>query len=307
MGELQIIGLRKDYGSPGDARHVRALDAVTLSLVRGEILAVLGLNGAGKTTLVKILSGLITPDEGEIRYEGINSTSDPRFLRRIGVVFEGNRNIYWRLTTFENLEYFGVLRGLSLRKASQSANAMLKRMNLEHKREVIAAHLSRGMQQRLAIGISLVHDPQIILLDEPTLGVDLENVLQIVDILKALARTGVTIILTSHQLDVVKMLADRIALLVRGRLAALETRSDFLARADRSIYTVSLLDPLDDNRRSALTNLGVVGDAQELRFSSGTLYETLRVLQPLRIASLTCGADNFMEVFLERVREHDHA
>ena len=307
MSELQVINVSKSYGQSSDEGRVVALQNLTLSIKKGEILAVLGLNGAGKTTLVKILSGLITPDTGTVRLEGMEKTSSPEYLKKIGAVFEGNRNIYWRLTAYENLQYFGVLRGLSIKRARLRAYEMLKLLKLVDKKDTTAQHLSRGMQQRLAVGISLIHDPEVIVLDEPTLGVDIENVLQIVEALKSLSRQGVTIILTSHQLDVVKMLADRIALLVGGKLAALETRSAFLARTDRGTYTLELLDKLDDSRCAKLLALGVESEEQQLWFATDLFYEVLDVLKPLRIASLNCGEEDFARIFLERVKEHEHA
>lgn len=306
MNELEVLKVSKCYGRPSDARQISALDDVTLSVRKGEILAVLGLNGAGKTTLVKILSGLITPDAGVVRLKGLERTSSSQYLKNIGAVFEGNRNIYWRLTAFENLQYFGVLRGLSMRHATRRANEMLELFKLTDKRNVIAAHLSRGMQQRLAVGISLVHGPEVLVLDEPTIGVDIENVLQIVETLTQLSRQGITIILTSHQMDLVEMLADRIALLVNGKLVALETRSEFLAKIDRNACVLSLLEGLDTVRCEKLRSLGVVCEEQLLRFPSTSLYEVMDVLRPLQVGSLSCGDEDFTQVFLQRVKEYEN-
>ncbi|HTP40663.1 MAG TPA: ABC transporter ATP-binding protein [Steroidobacteraceae bacterium] len=307
MHALQVEAVSRCYAAKGAAAPLQALREVSLTLHPGEILAVLGLNGAGKTTLVKVLSGLIRPDSGAIRLGAISSASTRAYLQRIGAVFEGNRNIYWRLTAFENLHYFALLRGLGLRRARQRALEMLALFGLAERRATLAAHLSRGMQQRLAVAIALVHEPAVVLLDEPTLGVDLENVLQIVATLKLLRERGIAIVLTSHQLDVVRMLADRIALLVGGRVAALESLGTFLARSASHSYTLELAEPIDAARQQRLGALGVTQEQSRLRFGPAVLYDVIDALRPLRVGSLQyCEAD-LASGFLSRIRDYRDA
>lgn len=312
MSELTVQCITKHY-KKGSSQEVAALNEISFDVEKGEILAVLGLNGAGKTTLVKILSGLIAPDVGMVELGGRKFEERSAYLKQVGAVFEGNRNVYWRLSAFENLEYFGVLRGLSLRRARERSDAMLELFGLTDKRDTIAAHLSRGMQQRLAIAISLVHEPSMVILDEPTLGVDVQNVLKIIQTLKTLSRQGVTVILTSHQFDVVKMLATRIALLVNGRMVAIEDRGVFMNRSGKRDYVLNLHEHLDEGRRVKLRDFGVDVDAaaeakvREIVFEAERLYEVMGVLCPLRIHSLTRGEEDFTNIFMDRVEEHGNA
>jgi ABC-2 type transport system ATP-binding protein len=305
MKRLEISGVSKSYGRAPN--RVEALRNVTLDVNAGEVVSILGLNGAGKTTLVKILAGLIDPDSGTIRLDGSDDRTGRSYRKTIGAVFEGNRNIYWRLTAFENLEYFSVLRGLSLRQARQRSDEMLELFRLKDKRKTIAAHLSRGMQQRLSVAISMVHRPELLVLDEPTLGVDIENMMQLVESLRALAASGIAIVVTSHQYDVVKLMADRIALLVAGKLAAMETKAQFLASTARNAYQLQLASALDAQRAAQLALLGVEVADTTLRFPVETLYPVLDLLRPLSIASLSCGEDDLGKIFLERVRDFEHA
>lgn len=307
MIALQINAVSKFYAAKAGTSSVQALRDVSLTLNGGEILAVLGLNGAGKTTLVKILSGLIRPNTGSIRLDDISSASSAAYLKRIGAVFEGNRNIYWRMTAFENLQYFAVLRGLSFRRARQRSNEMLSLFRLEEKRGAVAAHLSRGMQQRLAVAIALVHEPEVVILDEPTLGVDVENVLQIVETLKLLSTRGIAIVLTTHHLDVVRMLAGRIALLVSGRVAALESMAAFLARSASHSYSLDLAEPLDAQRQAKLNALDVAVDNTQLRFGPDALYDVIDALRPLRVGSLQYCEEDFVRSFLHRIKDYRDA
>lgn len=303
--ELRVANVGKTYGKGSGS--VPALTDISLSVRSGEILSILGLNGAGKTTLVKILAGLIEPDTGQVSLDGSLDPGRTAYRKRIGAVFEGNRNIYWRLSAFENLEYFGVLRGLPIRRARTRADAMLGLFGLEDKRATIAAHLSRGMQQRLAVAISMVHEPEMLVLDEPTLGVDIENVLALVESLKGLARSGIAIVVTSHQFDVVKMIADRIALIVEGRLAGVETKQEFLASTGRHMCTLVLDGDVEPHREDQLAALGVTLEERTLRFPGDALYPVLDLVRPLPIVSLASGEADLAQVFLERIRGYAHA
>lgn len=303
MTDLKVREISKVYGRPGTKHKVSALIDTSFNAAKGEILALLGLNGAGKTTLVKILAGLVIADTGTVRFAG-RGVGERRYSGQVGAVFEGNRNIYWRLTPRENLEYFGVLRGLSIREARLRTHELLAQMQLEAKRDVIAAKLSRGMQQRLAIALALVHRPSLLLLDEPTLGVDIENMLAIIGFVRELTAEGVCVILTSHQMDVVNQLADRIGLISSGRLISLESRATFLNQNGQAFYTLELLDELDNERMNRLSDLGVVRQDAEISCRHESLYEVLRVIDPLRINSLSNGNLDLAKVFMYRIKEH---
>ena len=167
MQVLEVEQLQKTYQSAG--KTVEAVRNVSFNIESGEVLAFLGANGAGKTTTIKMIAGLILPDRGQVKIAGRDPHRQAIARKAVGAVLEGNRNVYWRLNPEENLEYFGVLRGLSGYVARQRAKDLLERFELVPKRNTIVQNLSRGMQQKLAIAVALIHEPQLLLLDEPTL------------------------------------------------------------------------------------------------------------------------------------------
>jgi len=165
---METRNLCKSYGR--GKQRFEAVQQVSLTLHQGEVLAFLGPNGDGKTTTIKMIAGLVRPDGGQVTVAGADPHRQPGALRNIGAVLEGNRNLYWRLTPEENLEYFGVLRQVPRKVAHRRGLELLARFGLQEKRNVPVQKLSRGMQQKVAIAVALIHHPQLLLLDEPTLG-----------------------------------------------------------------------------------------------------------------------------------------
>src|SRR5262249_5065163 len=152
-----------------------AVADLNMSIPEGEVFSFLGPNGAGKTTTIKMVCGLITPTSGQITLNGYDIARQSRkAVSQIGVVLEGARNIYWRLSAWENLLYFGRLRGCSDKKLKALAEQLLRELDLWDRRNDPVRFFSRGMQQKIALASALVTDPSIILLDEPTLGLDVE-------------------------------------------------------------------------------------------------------------------------------------
>lgn len=226
--EIEISALSKRYKSR--AKTTQALNHINLSVDCGEIVCVLGHNGAGKTTLVKSICGLLRPDEGAVRIEGRVVHENLSFAhRKCGTVLEGSRNIYYYLTAYENLRYFGLLNGLSQRQIDRRADEFLRLFGLEAFRNVPASAFSRGMQQKLAITIALMKQPDILLLDEPTLGLDIVSSDSVVRMLKRLASAqDLTILITTHDVHLIEQLNGRLVFLRHGavlrdsRLAALQ-------------------------------------------------------------------------------------
>lgn len=269
-------GLRKRY--PKGRGWTEALKGVSLELCRGEILTFLGPNGAGKTTLVKILAGLVEPDEGrvEVRVEGKRTG--------LGAVLEGSRNLYWRLSALENLIYFGTLRGLAPKQARQRGLELLEAVGLSDKLHQTVGTLSRGQQQRAALAAALVHDPPILFLDEPTLGVDLEAQEAIRSWLLQLKNDGKAILLTTHQLDLAEAVADRVAILLEGEVALEGRTQEVLEGSPGAPYRVDLRAPLGegDPRLAQLWACGAEVEGAAIRVvGEETLWKVLRVLEPL--------------------------
>lgn len=225
---IQVSGVTKWY--PGAEKT--AVAGVSLSLHPGETLALLGPNGAGKTTTVKMIAGLILPTSGAIHVLGHDMVrARTKGVRHIGAVLEGARNLYWRLSALENLRYFGSLRLVPRRELSHRIEELLALFGLEENRHQEVRQFSRGMQQKLAIAAALLHDPEILLLDEPTLGLDVQAAKRLEAMIAQLAQEqGKAILLTSHMMPLAEKLADRIFVIHEGREVASDTTRSLLER-----------------------------------------------------------------------------
>ena len=304
---LEARGLRKAY--PARSGPVVAVDGVDLTLAPGEVLAFLGPNGAGKTTTIKMIAGLVLPDAGQVRIEGRDPHRDPAALARVGAVLEGNRNVYWRLTPLENLEYFGVLRGLSAATARRRGRRMLERFGLLEKARVLTQQLSRGMQQKLAIAVALVHRPRLLLLDEPTLGLDVEAAERVKALIRELAAGGQAILLTTHQLAVAEALSHRVAIIRKGRIVAEDRTQALLAQFSGEHYRIELAVEPDPERRRRLSALGARVEGARVVYAGEEegLWRVLEVLRPLPLVRLERHRADLTEVFLRLVQEEADA
>jgi ABC-2 type transport system ATP-binding protein len=207
---LQTIHLTKTFGS------LTAVQNLNLEIRAGEIFGFLGPNGAGKTTSINMICGLLAPTSGEVILHGKAIRGDGGATRRVGVCPQDI--ILWeRLTCFEQLEFVGEMYGLSAREARRRANLLLKEMDLEEKRNAQARTLSGGLQRRLNLIMALVHDPEIVILDEPEAGLDPQSRVRVREYIQSLARRK-TVILTTHNMDEADRVADRIAIIDHGEL-----------------------------------------------------------------------------------------
>ncbi len=304
---LEAHKLKKSYLEKGQA--IAAVQAVSLTIAAGEVLAFLGANGAGKTTTIKMIAGLIRPDDGWVRIAERDPHQDPRARRSLGAVLEGSRNVYWQMTVEENLEYFGVLRGLDTRTARRRGRELLERFSLMHKRRTAVQALSRGMQQKLAIAVALMHAPQVLLLDEPTLGLDVEATEDVKRLVREIAAEGCGILLTTHQLEVAEELSDRVAIINRGKIVAEEATEDLIRQFSGSAYLIETEGAIDLNRIRKLRRLGVklVGDRTVYTVDPAKLYEVLEILCPLPLMHVEKDQANLTDVFLKLVQENRHA
>lgn len=218
---VEIVDLAKTYASTGKAPAKRALDGITLSVARGEIFGLLGPNGAGKSTLINILAGLVDKSAGRVSIWGIDLDRDRRASRAaIGVVPQ-ELNIDPFFTPRELLEVQAGLYGVPARE--RRSDEILAAVGLADKANSAARTLSGGMRRRLLVAKALVHTPPVLVLDEPTAGVDVELRRQLWAYVRALNARGVTILLTTHYLAEAEELCGRIAIINRGRLVACDT------------------------------------------------------------------------------------
>ena len=327
---LESKDLCKSYGR--GKRTFEAVRGVSLSLAPGEVLAFLGPNGAGKTTTIKMIAGLIRPDTGWVRIAGKDPHRHPAALRGVGAVLEGNRNLYWRLTPLENLEYFGVLRQMPRRLARQRGLELLERFELADKRKESVQKLSRGMQQKIAIAVALIHEPKLLLLDEPTLGLDVEAGETVKTLVRQVAASGCAILLTTHQLNVAEELSDRVAVIRQGEIVAQQSTQTLIQQfSNRLTYQIEVAGVLDVSRKLALGKLGArVSEAQNGR-SGGTvihyspsensgplnsfsleskppdIYKVFDILKPLPLLDIRKDKADLTEVFLQLVQSSQPA
>ncbi|SNS62325.1 ABC transporter ATP-binding protein [Actinomadura mexicana] len=208
---IEVTGLRKRYGD------VRAVDGVTFAVEEGEFFGILGPNGAGKTTTLEIVEGLRKPDEGDLTVLGLSPwPRNSKLLPRIGVQLQAS-SFFERLTAREQLRTFGSLYGVPAKKA----DAMLELVGLDDKADTRVEKLSGGQAQRLSIACALVHDPELVFLDEPTAALDPQARRNLWDVLRSINTEGRTIVLTTHYMDEAEILCDRVAIMDAGRILRL--------------------------------------------------------------------------------------
>jgi ABC-2 type transport system ATP-binding protein len=228
---IRLLNLRKLYGGKA------AVDGLTLEVPRGSFFGFLGPNGAGKTTTIRMLMGLAQPTSGEIEILGLRMPDQEiEIKRRIGLVPDESL-LFDHLTGPEFLEFVGRMYGLERPVAAERARELVSLFELDGARKKLIAEFSKGMRKRLAMAASLIHGPELFLMDEPFEGVDAVGARFMKDLLLDLARRGATIFLTSHVLEVVERLCDRVAIIHEGRLVV-EGSMDELRRGSESLEDI---------------------------------------------------------------------
>lgn len=231
---IEIKGLTKKYGS------YRAVDNLTLSLAPGEIFGLLGPNGAGKSTTILMLMGLTEPDEGRISVFGIDPVRNPVEVKKIVGYLPEDVGFYDHMSGLENLIYTARLNGLPVGDAHSAAREMMEKVGLQQEMDKKAGKYSRGMRQRLGLADALIKKPKVIILDEPTLGIDPAGMRTFLELIVRLSREeGITVLFSSHHLHQVQQVCDRVGIFVKGKLLA-EGNINELARSlfATSAYTI---------------------------------------------------------------------
>jgi len=225
---IKAEGIVKTFQSGWWHRRVKeVLEGINLQVEEGEIFGILGPNGAGKTTLLSILSTLLLPDQGSIRIFGINGLQDGHRVREKVNISSGNANFVWSLSVIENLRFYGMLYGLSARRREEKIESLIDLFDLKEHLEVPFDRLSTGMKQRLSLAKSLLNDPTLLFLDEPTVGLDPGVSMRIRDKIHSIQKAkGMTILLTTHNMKEAELLCDRIAFLKEGKILAIGTPGD---------------------------------------------------------------------------------
>src|SRR5262245_17630345 len=297
---LEVRDLTKRYGS------CTALDGVTLQVNDGDIFGLLGPNGAGKTTLLSIVAGLVEADGGQVLFQGRPLVHSDRTLRRqLGIVPQ-ELAIYGELSARENLRFFGELYGLAGAMLNQRVDGVLKAVGLADRADDRAATFSGGMKRRLNLGAALVPQPKLLLLDEPTAGVDPQSRHHIFEEVRRLNAAGVTVVYTSHYMEEVQALCSRVGIIDRGRLIACDTLPGLLQRLKGVIrFRVPALMPaLAERLRRIPEAQFIAPDSRplelECRELKKTLLELIAILneQDVPLLSQETEEPNLERVFL---------
>ena len=305
MPVLEVTELAKSFRSRSRG-EVRALDGVSFAVEPGEIVGLLGANGAGKTTTIKSVLGLVTPTSGSVMVDGIDAIANRRAANgRVTAVLEGNRTVYWRLNVRENLEYFAALRGLRTRDVRPTIDELVARFDLRDKAETPAMHLSRGMQQKLALACAVLPSTPLLLLDEPTLGLDVETSHELRGYLRRLASDGGrSILLSSHDMHVVRAVCDRVVIINGGRVVADNTVGELLKLFTVRACRVTLSAPLDPSMHARLVETYEVVrgvDDVTVEVALREPAEFYRLFDDLRAAGCTIEALDSVEPDLEEI------
>lgn len=292
---LEVRALRKVFGD------LTAVDGISFTVNEGEIYGFLGPNGAGKTTSISMICGLLEPTEGEVLVQGIGIRENPREVkRRLGVVPQ-EVAVYEELSARQNLDFWGGIFGLRGGILRRRVAELLDQVGLEDRADEPVKNFSGGMKRRLNLAMGLVHDPQLILLDEPTVGIDPQARHKILDIVKEVVAQGRTVLYTTHYLEEAEDLCDRLAVIDHGRILAEGTVNQLKAQlGEGSLLTVQGqftaaaltaaaarvegLQPVEiaDGRGMLMVGNGGAGVSHSLEglFSAGLTFDDINIKEP---------------------------
>lgn len=286
-----------------------AVDDVGFGVSAGEVVGLLGPNGAGKTTTIKCLCTLIIPTSGTIVIDGVDAVQWPRAaVSKVSAVLEGNRNIYWRMTVKENLEFFAALNGVGMNQIRSYREELIERFDLSSKATTAARMLSRGMQQKLAVACAFIKQTPVLLLDEPTLGLDVETSHELRLHLKEMASAGErTILLSSHDMDVVQDVCDRVIIINEGRIVTDDRVANLLELFKARAYLFEVGGLLSDSQRMELARTFPMSEISSDAHSTSIRVELLEpnslfeLIDLLRRCEVTIESIGRMDPDLEEI------
>ncbi|MFN0155040.1 MAG: ATP-binding cassette domain-containing protein [Gaiella sp.] len=269
---------------------VEAVRGVSFSIGEGELFGLLGPNGAGKTTTIKMLITLLIPTSGSARVLGRDVVDDAKWVReRIGYVFGGDRGLYDRLSALDNLRYFAELYGVEPRRQRARIAELLELVGLTGREKERVEGYSRGMRQRLHIARGLLHDPPVLFLDEPSIGVDPVGARELRGMIAGLKQAGKTVLLTTHYMFEADELCDRIAVVAKGRIVAEGTPRDLKAQVENGVVIEVEVYGVDEARLDAVRAIdGVTAASVEDRDQAQVLAVQTAVGRELTQAVLAC-------------------
>ncbi len=303
MNAIEAVNLTKYYGS------FQAVKGVSFSVKSGEVFGFLGPNGAGKTTTIRMLTGLLKPDSGEVRvldYDMLDEREKIKAREKTGIVPE-MANPYVDLTAMQNLRLMGELYGMSKAEIEKRSLELLREFNLYEKRNVKVRGFSKGMRQRLIIAMAMIADPELYFLDEPTSGLDVISARLIKDVIREEKRAGKTIFLTTHNMDDANELCERIGIIRNGKLIAIDTPEKLKQLVKGRVSVEVSFEPMkfDPSALSSALKVEKMGDKVKVYTDDPdtTVKELVRYAEreKLRIVSLRTLSPSLEDVFMELV------
>jgi ABC-2 type transport system ATP-binding protein len=319
MAAIEVEHLRRIYRTTVGvvrrrAKEILAVDDLSFDVAAGELFGVLGPNGAGKTTTVKMLTTLLIPTAGTARVMGLDVVREAEALRgRIGYIFGGERGLYWRLSGHDNLRYFASLYHVDPAVSKKRIPYLLDLVGLADRGQEKVEGYSRGMKQRLHIARTLLHDPPLLFLDEPTIGLDPVGAREIRQVVRDLQAAEKTILLTTHYMFEADALCQRVAVVNHGRLVALDTPQALKALvSDQSVIEVELFgvppDVIERIRRQPYVDAVSVEDQEQrqlLLVQSGrgaeAVPDLLGQLSGLRVGKVTVREPTLEDAYVRLV------
>ena len=252
-----------------EKKQVQALKGISFEVKRGEIFGLLGPNGAGKTTTIKILTTLLAPSSGTAKILGYNAFGNEKNIRsKINFVFGGERSLYWRLSAEDNLKYFADLYLIPRKHQAELIESLLKKVKLYEVKNRKVESYSKGMKQRLQIARALLNQPEVLFLDEPTIGLDPVGARDLRDIIRQISTDGTTVLLTTHYMQEAEELCDRIAMIRGGELVALNSVDGLKAMIDQATKLRVSSERFTSLEQGVLKNLKGVDKVVQLEKSN---------------------------------------
>lgn len=321
LNAIEVEGLRRVYKATVGVirrkiKEVVAVEDISFDVANGELFGLLGPNGAGKTTTVKMLTTLLLPTSGTARVLGHDVVTTPDPVRsRIGFIFGGERGLYWRLSGTDNLRYFASLYHVDPDVARQRIPYLMEMVGLEDRGNEKVEGYSRGMKQRLHIARTLIHDPQVLFLDEPTIGLDPVGARELRQVVRNLQSESKTILLTTHYMFEADSLCDRIAVINHGRIVALDTPTGLKRNvSDLSVIEIEVFGIPDEmveivRQTSAVHSVSVENRDQRQTLlihsplGSEAVPEVLACLNGTRVGKVTVREPTLEDAYVRLVAE----
>jgi ABC-2 type transport system ATP-binding protein len=272
---IQVSNLSKYY------KDVQAVKDLSFEVQAGEILGILGPNGSGKTTTLKSILGLIFFEAGQIRVQGLDVIKYHRkIMENVGTVLEGSRNVYWYLSPRENIEYFAGIRGLSKAQIRDRMEYLLETLDLAEVQNKEIRKLSKGFKQKAALACAFIHNPEILLLDEPNLGLDVEISNHLKHWLHTVSRKDRrTILVTSHDMRFIESICDRVLIIKEGTLIFLDTLRKLKQTYSKKVYELDIEGRLSERQKTLMNRLGDV----QINMNGTNEHITVLVADDLKI------------------------